>query len=197
MVKLEDLDVAFTAVHALTFVTKNDMDFHPLWDVAVVTNPDARSFSLHRALLGRLKRAPREVMLLLQAQHGTVHMLHQTVDARVRKLPPPLFLDIVARLGFRTFRSNILRRCRATCQPEVATVQPDRKQPVAHPRHANLLGDTHGLSKPPLPSEQNPPPNLPTVHPHRGDPLAGVQRPVLECQAAHVWFSGRHHRPPP
>ena len=51
MVKLEYLDVAFTAVHTSTFVTKNDVDFHPLWDVAVVTNPDARSFPLHRALL--------------------------------------------------------------------------------------------------------------------------------------------------
>ena len=78
MVKLEDLDVAFTAVHALTFVTKNNVDFHPLRDVPVVTNPDARSFPLRCALLGRLKRAPREIMLLLEAEHGMVHVFHQT-----------------------------------------------------------------------------------------------------------------------
>ena len=197
MVKFENLDVAFTAVHASTFVTKNDVDFHPLWDVPVVTNPDARSFPLRCALLGRLKRAPREIMLLLEAEHGLVYVLHQTVDAWVGKLPPPLFLGVVARLCLRTFCSNILRRCRATCQPEVTTVEPNGKQTVAHSRHADLLGDTHGVGKPPLPSEQHPPPHLPTVHRHRGDSLAGVQRPVLECQTVHVRFSGRHHRPPP
>ena len=197
MVKLEDLDVAFTAVHALTFVTKNNVDFHPLRDVPVVTNPDARSFPLRCALLGRLKRAPREIMLLLEAEHGMVHVFHQTLDAGVGKLPPPLFLGVVARLCLRTFCSNILRRCRATCQPEVTTVEPNGKQPVAHPRHADLLGNTHGLSKPPLPSEQHTPPDLPTVNSHRGDSLAGVQRPILECQTAHIRLVGRHQRPPP
>ena len=111
MVELENLDVAFTAVHAASFVTQNDVDFHPLRDVAVVTNTDAGGFLLRRALLGRFKRAPREVVLLLQAQHGTVHVLHQTVDARVGELPPPLFLGVVARLGLRALRSNIIRRC--------------------------------------------------------------------------------------
>ena len=197
MVELENLDVAFTAVHASTLVTKNNVDFHPLWDVPVVTNSDVRGFLLRRALLGWLKRTPRELMLLLEAEHGLVHVLHQTVDAGVGKLPPPLFLGVVARFRVRALRTNIIGRCGTAGHPKVTTVKPDREQSVAHRRHADLLGNTHGLSKPPLPSEQHPPPHLPTVNRHRGDPLAGVQRPLLECQTANIRFVGRHHRPPP
>ena len=111
MVELENLDVAFTTIRAASLVTQNNMNFHPLRDVAVVTNADAGGLFTRRALLSRFKRAPREVVLLLQPQHGTVHVLHKTVDARVGEFPPPLFLGVVARLRLRALRSNIIGRC--------------------------------------------------------------------------------------
>jgi len=197
MVKFEDHDVAFTAVHTASIVTQDDVDFDPLRDVAVVTNPNAGGLLLRRALLGWLKRSPREVVLLFQAQHGTVHVLHQTVDARVGELPPPLFLGVVARLGVRALCSNIIGRCGTASHPEVATVQPDREQTVAHRRHADLLRQAHRLCQPPLPREENTPPNLPAVDGQGSDARASVQRPVLERQSAHVRLVGRHHRPPP
>ena len=143
MVELENLDVAFTAVYAKSFVSQHDMDFHPLRNVAVVTNTDACGFLLCCALLGRFKRAPGEVVLLFQSQHGTVHVFHQTVDARVGELPPPLFLGAVARLGLRAFRTNIVSGCGPAGHPEMATIQLHREQAVAHRRHADLLGQAH------------------------------------------------------
>jgi len=65
VVELENLDVAFTAVHTAPHVSQHDVDFHPLRDVAVVTNTDAGGFLLRCALLGRFKRALREGVLLL------------------------------------------------------------------------------------------------------------------------------------
>ena len=94
-----------------TLVSQYDVDFHPLRDVAVVADTDSGGLLLGRALLGRFKRPPGEVVLLLQSQHGTVHVLHQTVDARIRELQPPLFFGAVARLGLRTLRTNIVSGC--------------------------------------------------------------------------------------
>ena len=174
MVELENLDVAFTAVDATSFVAQHDVDFHPLRDVTVVTNADAGGPLLRRALLGRFKRAPREVVLLLQAQHGSVHVLHHTVDARVGELPPPLFFGAVARLGLRALRTNIISGCGTAGHPEMATVEPNREQAVAHRRHADLLGQAHRLYQPPLPREQHAPPDLPSVDGQRSDAGAGV-----------------------
>ena len=197
MVELENLDVAFTAVDASSFVSQHDVDFHPLRDVAVVANTNAGGLLLRRALLGWFERAPHEVVLLLQSQHGTVHVLHQTVDARIGEFPPPLFLGAVARLGLRAFCTNIVSGCGTAGHPEVTTVQPDGEQAVAHRRHADLLGQAHRLCQPPLPREQHAPPDLPTVNGQGRNAGAGGQRPVLERQATHVRFVGRHHRPPP
>jgi len=197
VVELENLDVAFTAVYASPLVTQHDMDFHPLRDVTVVANTNTGGFLLGRALLGRFKRTPREIMLLLQAQHGTIHVLHQAVDARVGELPPPLFLGAVAGLGLRALRLNIVSGCGTAGHPDVTTVEPDREQPVAHRRHADLLWQPHRLRQPPLPREQHAPPDLPTVDGQGRNAGAGGQRPVLERQAAHVRLVGRHHRPPP
>jgi len=197
MVEFENLDVAFTAVHAASFVSQHDVDFHPLRDVAVVTNTETGGFLLGGALFGRLKRAPREVVLLFQAQNSTVHVLHQTVDARIGEFPPPLFLCAVARLGLRALRTNIISGCGTAGHPEMATIQPHREQTVAHRRHADLFGRAHRLGEPPLPREQHAPPDLPTVDGQGSNAGTGGQRPVLEGQTAHIRFVGSHHRPPP
>jgi len=180
VVELENLDVAFTAVHTAPLVSQHDVDFHPLGNVAVVANTDTGGLLLRRTLLSWFKRTPSEIVLLLQAHHGTVHVLHQTVYARVGELPPPLFLGIVARLGLRSLRTNIVSGCGMAGHPKVTTVEPDGKQTVAHRRHADLLGQAHRLCQPPLPREQDAPPDLPSINGQGSDAKAGGERPLLE-----------------
>ena len=78
MVELQFLRVILATVDTTTLVAQDDVDLDPLRDVTVVADSDQSGLAAGATLLLRWEILPSLLVLLLEAEHRSVHFLHQS-----------------------------------------------------------------------------------------------------------------------